>query len=194
VEKYGTASQVTDDNIIRRMRFACWITKATDTRSECIILIRFCVVTIVTRQRHNVTFIRILPVLMCCFSEVLPTSVFLTAVLICPPEDRLLLRERGSKNPNEIISYSVTRTTVVDRTIRSAYVHGRHVLCYQLNFPNGSLEWPMNRGRLHSLVFINKYPIQGGYLSKTHTSVHCRDLWFTFDPEGGLRTHGIVSY
>jgi hypothetical protein len=32
-EKYGTAGQATDDNIIRRMRFACWITKATDTHS-----------------------------------------------------------------------------------------------------------------------------------------------------------------
>jgi hypothetical protein len=28
--KNGRARQATDDNIIRRMRFACWITKATD--------------------------------------------------------------------------------------------------------------------------------------------------------------------
>ena len=41
VEKYGTAGQATDDNIIRRMRFACWITKATDTHSEYVILIAF---------------------------------------------------------------------------------------------------------------------------------------------------------
>jgi hypothetical protein len=27
----------TDDNIIRRMRFACWIPKATDTNSEYVI-------------------------------------------------------------------------------------------------------------------------------------------------------------
>jgi hypothetical protein len=33
VEKYGTAGQATDDNIIRRMRFACRVTKATDTRN-----------------------------------------------------------------------------------------------------------------------------------------------------------------
>jgi hypothetical protein len=39
VEKYGTARQSTDDNIIRRMRFACWITKATDTHSEYVIII-----------------------------------------------------------------------------------------------------------------------------------------------------------
>jgi hypothetical protein len=37
VEKYGKARQVTDDDIIRRMRFACWITKATDTYLEYLI-------------------------------------------------------------------------------------------------------------------------------------------------------------
>jgi hypothetical protein len=41
VEKYDTARETTDDNIIRRMRLACWITKATDTRSEYVILIAF---------------------------------------------------------------------------------------------------------------------------------------------------------
>jgi hypothetical protein len=42
VEKYGTTGRATGDNaifnnrdnIIRRMRVACWITKATDTHSE----------------------------------------------------------------------------------------------------------------------------------------------------------------
>jgi hypothetical protein len=41
VEKYGTARQATDDTIIRRMRFACWITKATDTHRDYVILIAF---------------------------------------------------------------------------------------------------------------------------------------------------------
>jgi len=36
VEKYGRAGQATDDNTIRRMRFAGWVTKATDTHSECV--------------------------------------------------------------------------------------------------------------------------------------------------------------
>jgi hypothetical protein len=40
-KKYGRARQTTDDNIIRRMRFACRITKATDTHSEYVILIAF---------------------------------------------------------------------------------------------------------------------------------------------------------
>jgi len=31
VEKYGRARQVTDDDIIWRMRIACWIYKARDT-------------------------------------------------------------------------------------------------------------------------------------------------------------------
>jgi hypothetical protein len=31
---YDRAVQATDDNIIRRMRFACWITKATIIHSE----------------------------------------------------------------------------------------------------------------------------------------------------------------
>jgi len=34
VEKYGGTRQATDDNIIRRMRFACWIIKATDIGSD----------------------------------------------------------------------------------------------------------------------------------------------------------------
>jgi hypothetical protein len=33
VEKCGKAGQATDDNVTRRMRFACWITKATNTHS-----------------------------------------------------------------------------------------------------------------------------------------------------------------
>jgi hypothetical protein len=41
VEKYGTARQATVDKVRRRMRFACWITKATDTHSEYVILIAF---------------------------------------------------------------------------------------------------------------------------------------------------------
>jgi hypothetical protein len=39
VEEYGTARRATDDNIIRRVRFACWVTKAKDTHSEYVILL-----------------------------------------------------------------------------------------------------------------------------------------------------------
>ena len=41
MEKYGTAGQDADDNIIGRMRFACWVTKATDTHSAYVTLIVF---------------------------------------------------------------------------------------------------------------------------------------------------------
>jgi len=41
VEKPDTAGQATDDNTIRRMRLTGWINKATDTRSEYVILIAF---------------------------------------------------------------------------------------------------------------------------------------------------------
>jgi hypothetical protein len=41
VEKYGRARQATDDNIIGRMRFLCWINKATDTQSKYVMLIAF---------------------------------------------------------------------------------------------------------------------------------------------------------
>jgi hypothetical protein len=55
VEKYGLARQATDDNIIGRLRFACWITNATDTHAEYVILFAF------TRQqwlRERTTMLR----------------------------------------------------------------------------------------------------------------------------------------
>jgi len=39
MEKCGSAGQATDDNITRCVRFTCWITKATGTHSEYVILI-----------------------------------------------------------------------------------------------------------------------------------------------------------
>ena len=41
VEKYCTAKQATDDSKIRRIRIACWLTKATNTHPECLIVIAF---------------------------------------------------------------------------------------------------------------------------------------------------------
>jgi len=40
VGKYGRVSQATDDNMWR-MQFVCWVSKAIDTNSECVILLRF---------------------------------------------------------------------------------------------------------------------------------------------------------
>jgi len=38
MEKCGTAVQATDGNMIRRMRFPCWVTNDIDTHSEHVIL------------------------------------------------------------------------------------------------------------------------------------------------------------
>ena len=41
MEKYVGAREATDDNTTQRMRLACWVTKATDTHSQCLILTAF---------------------------------------------------------------------------------------------------------------------------------------------------------
>ena len=40
-KKYVRARQATDDNVIRHMEFVCWMTKATDTHSEYVLLMAF---------------------------------------------------------------------------------------------------------------------------------------------------------
>jgi len=47
----STAGQATDDNTIRRMRIACWIPKATDTHSECVIIVALQQHPLVARTR-----------------------------------------------------------------------------------------------------------------------------------------------
>jgi hypothetical protein len=41
VGKCGATRPTTDDSIIKRMRFACWIIKVSDTHSEYALLIAF---------------------------------------------------------------------------------------------------------------------------------------------------------
>jgi hypothetical protein len=41
VEDYGSAGEVTDDDIIGRMRIACWILKGADKHAEYVIRIAF---------------------------------------------------------------------------------------------------------------------------------------------------------
>jgi len=48
VEKCNGAVQATDGNMIGWMRFACWITEATNTHSECVILTAFSMAAMVT--------------------------------------------------------------------------------------------------------------------------------------------------
>jgi hypothetical protein len=63
VENYGRARHATDDSIIRRKDFACWISKATDTHSEYVILIAFHGNNSYANA-PNIMFIRALPVLL----------------------------------------------------------------------------------------------------------------------------------
>ena len=55
-EKWCRVRQATDDDIVRRMRIACWIIKATDTHSEYVILLLFSAATRVRRKLLHVTF------------------------------------------------------------------------------------------------------------------------------------------
>ena len=48
------AVPATDDNYNRSMRFACWMPKATNTNSDCVILIAFTIANAVARTRLNV--------------------------------------------------------------------------------------------------------------------------------------------
>ena len=41
MERYGTARVAINDSIIQRMRLAFWITKATDTPLDYVVLIAF---------------------------------------------------------------------------------------------------------------------------------------------------------
>jgi len=64
VERYSRYRQATDANIVRRMEFACWVTKATDTHSEYVIIIVFSSAGMVRRTRICVMFLHKIPVLL----------------------------------------------------------------------------------------------------------------------------------
>jgi hypothetical protein len=58
LEKYGTAREATDDNIVRRMRFSYCITKATRARAHAHRMCNtygFSIATVIPRPRVNVT-------------------------------------------------------------------------------------------------------------------------------------------
>ena len=63
VEKCA-AEQASDDNITPRMRYTCWIIKATNLTSKYAMLTEFFLATIVTRTCLNVAFIRTLQALL----------------------------------------------------------------------------------------------------------------------------------
>jgi hypothetical protein len=64
VKKYGRTRRATDGNVIRRMHFACWLAKATDRHSQCVILIAFPRQQWL-RERASVLRLRTVPVVSC---------------------------------------------------------------------------------------------------------------------------------
>jgi len=60
VEEYIIAGQTTDDSIIGRMRFACWITKATDITLEICNTYCFSISNMVSWMHLHVTFMLII--------------------------------------------------------------------------------------------------------------------------------------
>ena len=75
MEKYGIAGHATDGNIIWRMRFACWINKATSTlriyNTYC-----YSLATIAARTLIDYPFIRTLPLLFISVTTVGVTSKY----------------------------------------------------------------------------------------------------------------------
>jgi hypothetical protein len=55
VEKYHRPGHATDDNITRRMRTEWWVTKATDTHSEYVILSCLSTATMTMGTHVNMT-------------------------------------------------------------------------------------------------------------------------------------------
>ena len=86
--KYGTAREATDGHIIRRMRFACWITKVTDTHSEYeyVNTYGFSTATTVTRTRLSVmSYVHWLPGLnyTTLKNQLDATGVFIADLIAC---------------------------------------------------------------------------------------------------------------
>jgi len=95
VEKFGSFRQATDDNLIRRMSFARWITKATNTHSEYVILITFplqqwlCECASMLRYKYTVCFVpvknsrtKILSFLLVTVNFYINPSSFLSVQLV----------------------------------------------------------------------------------------------------------------
>jgi len=64
VEKYSRNRHPKDANIIRRMDFACWVTKATETHSEYVIIIAFTMQEWLGERASLLCFLHTLPLLL----------------------------------------------------------------------------------------------------------------------------------
>jgi len=91
VEKYGRARQTTQDNIIRRVRSACWITKATtDAQNNYYSLLfrgrsDFSTATQCYVYTHIACLIYILYAQAACYEDILVSYVNLVSIFL--PDD-----------------------------------------------------------------------------------------------------------
>jgi hypothetical protein len=88
-EKYGTGRQFTDDNIIRRMRTACWINKDTHTHThthtECVAFIVFPLQQLLHERPsllHYTYFASLVQHGLCFFSGILFNAVFIASQIV----------------------------------------------------------------------------------------------------------------
>jgi len=75
VEKYESSGHATDDDIIRRMRVACWIIKALDTLSEYVILIAIQPQKSLGERKFIVMLIYTLSLLWCSTGATYPSAM-----------------------------------------------------------------------------------------------------------------------
>ena len=81
MENYVTAREATGGNKIRLVPFACWITKATDTHSECVTFVAFPHQWL--RKRAVVLLLVLVVVLWCCGVVPYCGAVLCCAVVWC---------------------------------------------------------------------------------------------------------------
>jgi hypothetical protein len=77
MEKYGGSRDTTDDNMLWRMFFACWINKATHTHSDYVIHIGF------PRQRYLHERVSMLRLYLRCLSVLKNVSYFCFKICFC---------------------------------------------------------------------------------------------------------------
>jgi hypothetical protein len=77
LKKYGRVGQATEDTVTRRMRFSCWLTKATNTHSEYEIFTAFPWQQLLIERAEILCY-----TCSACLVEVLATSVR-EAIFVC---------------------------------------------------------------------------------------------------------------
>jgi len=85
VEKYGTGTQATGDNTIRRMRTAFWVNKDTHTHTECVTLIAFPLQQLLYERTSLLRHIYVFSLVQhghCFFSGILFNVLFIVSQIV----------------------------------------------------------------------------------------------------------------